>query len=105
MAEALRGLAAALREAMRKPPSEAVLLDHYARLCLVADEVVHEVSSELLLVCCCIQLLQQVAATNVMAIFTEASKFLLRHISKYYSEGQVCQDLVPSCRQIWLCVM
>ena len=46
MAEALRGLAAALREAMRKPPSEAVLLDHYARLCLIADEVVHEVSSK-----------------------------------------------------------
>ncbi|KAK9842304.1 hypothetical protein WJX81_005560 [Elliptochloris bilobata] len=42
LAEALRGLAAALREAMRKAPSEAVLLDHYARLCLVVDEVVQE---------------------------------------------------------------
>jgi hypothetical protein len=43
VAEALRHLAAALREAMRKPPTEALLLDHYARLCLVVDEVVHEV--------------------------------------------------------------
>ena len=70
MAEALRGLAAALREAMRKPPSEAVLLDHYARLCLVADEVVHEVSSKPLLFP--FQMLQQVAAAGGAAVSVEA---------------------------------
>lgn len=47
---------------MRKPPSEAFLLDHYARLCLVADEVVHEVRSKPLLFSmnCCSRLLQPV---------------------------------------------
>ncbi len=55
MAEALRGLAAALREAMRKPPTEALLLDHYARLCLIVDEVVQEVRLALFKFWSCLQ--------------------------------------------------
>ena len=38
-----------LHDALRKAPSEAVLLDNYARLCVIISEVINEVSSALVL--------------------------------------------------------
>ena len=37
-------MASGLHDALRKAPSEAVLLDNYARFCIVLSEIINEVS-------------------------------------------------------------
>jgi hypothetical protein len=39
----LRFIATALHDVLRKVPSEAVLLDNYARMCIVLSEIINEV--------------------------------------------------------------
>ncbi len=43
VAEILRFLVSGLHDALRKAPTEAVLLDNYARLCIVISEIINEV--------------------------------------------------------------
>ena len=43
VAEVLGALSTALREILRKAPTEAQLFDNYARLCLIVDELIYEV--------------------------------------------------------------
>lgn len=43
VAEILRFLVAGLHDALRKAPSEAVLLDNYARVCIIISEIINEV--------------------------------------------------------------
>ena len=45
VAEILASLRRALRDILKKPPSESLLLDNYARLCLIVDEMIFEVRS------------------------------------------------------------
>lgn len=44
MVEVLRVILLALKDALGRPPTAASLLEKYARLCLVVDEVINEVS-------------------------------------------------------------
>ena len=44
MAEILRFMASGLHDALRKAPSEAVLLDNYARFCIVLSDIINEVN-------------------------------------------------------------
>lgn len=44
VAEILRFLVSGLHDALRKAPSEAVLLDSYARVCVIISEIINEVS-------------------------------------------------------------
>ena len=43
VAGVLGALLTALREILRKAPTEALLFDNYARLCLIVDELLFEV--------------------------------------------------------------
>ena len=43
-AETLRTLLAALKDVLGKPPTVSLLFAQFARLCLVVDEVIYEVS-------------------------------------------------------------
>ena len=43
MVDVLRVILLALKDALGRPPTAAGLLDKYARLCLVVDEVINEV--------------------------------------------------------------
>ena len=45
MAEILRFLVSGLHDVLRRAPTEAVLLDNYARLCIVLSEIINEVLS------------------------------------------------------------
>ncbi len=38
-----------LHDALRKVPSEAVLLDNYARMCVIISEIINEVDATLML--------------------------------------------------------
>lgn len=43
VAETLRFIAVALHDVLRKTPSEALLLDNYARMCIILSEIINEV--------------------------------------------------------------
>ena len=43
VADVLRYIPSALHDALKKAPSEAVLLDNYARVCVILSEIVREV--------------------------------------------------------------
>lgn len=43
VSELLRAIANSLRVLLRKPLSEALLLDNYGQLCLTIDEIIQEV--------------------------------------------------------------
>ena len=45
VSEVLRSIAHVLRSLLRKPASEALLLDNYATTCLALDEMIYEVRS------------------------------------------------------------
>ena len=45
VSEVLRSVAHVLRSLLRKPASEALLLDNYATTCLALDEMIYEVRS------------------------------------------------------------
>ena len=47
MADVLRYLPSALHDVLKKAPSEAVLLDNYARVCVIVSEIVREVGCPL----------------------------------------------------------
>ncbi|KAK9810121.1 hypothetical protein WJX72_005088 [[Myrmecia] bisecta] len=42
LAEALRALVGALRDTLKRQPTEALLFDNYGKLCLVVDELINE---------------------------------------------------------------
>ncbi|CAL8469515.1 g9056 [Coccomyxa elongata] len=42
LAETLRFIAVALHDVLRKTPSEALLLDNYARMCIILSEIINE---------------------------------------------------------------
>ena len=44
VSELLRALAHMLQDSLRRPPSEALLLDNYGKLVLTVDEMICEVS-------------------------------------------------------------
>jgi hypothetical protein len=46
VAETLRSLIAALKEAFSRPPTAPMLIDRYAKLCLIVDEVINEARDE-----------------------------------------------------------
>ncbi len=52
VAETLRFIAVALHDVLRKTPSEALLFDNYARMCVILSEIINEVRHA-----CCTQLL------------------------------------------------
>ena len=50
VSEILRFVASALHDVLKKAPSETVLLDNYARVCIVLSEIINEVSAPALAV-------------------------------------------------------
>lgn len=54
VSEVLRFMASALHDVLRKAPSEALLLDNYARVCIVISEIINEVSPVILMACSCV---------------------------------------------------
>ena len=50
VSEILRFVASALHDVLKKAPSETVLLDNYARVCIVLSEIINEVGAAALAV-------------------------------------------------------
>ena len=53
VSEILRFVASALHDVLKKAPSETVLLDNYARVCIVLSEIINEVGAPALAIIPC----------------------------------------------------